>query len=140
MPETRERDGSVRRYHHIGGEQVASALGEWFDSHNPTTRETLYAAARGDAQDVDRAVTAARRTFEDPRWRDLSQTKRGHLLHGLGDLLAENAEDLALTETLDTGCAKCAVRWPGCRSTTSISPGWPTRSRATSSPPPPAPC
>ena len=64
MPET--STGTVRRHHHIGGEQVEPASGEWFDSHNPATRETLYAAARGDARDVDRAVTVARRTFEDP--------------------------------------------------------------------------
>ena len=95
--------GVVRWHHHIGGRQVAPASGEWFDSHNPTTRETLYAAARGDAQDVDRAVNVARRTFEHSRWRDLSQTKRGHLLRRLGDLIAENAEELARTETLDTG-------------------------------------
>jgi acyl-CoA reductase-like NAD-dependent aldehyde dehydrogenase len=63
MPET---SGVVRLYHHIGGEQVTPASGEWFDSHNPTNRETLYAAARGDARDVDRAVAAARRTFEHP--------------------------------------------------------------------------
>jgi aldehyde dehydrogenase (NAD+) len=101
MPET--SPVTVRLHHHIDGEQVMPASGEWFDSHNPTTRETLYAAARGDPQDIDRAVTAARRTFEHPRWRDLSQTKRGHLLRRLGDLIAENAEELARTETLDTG-------------------------------------
>ena len=101
MPET--STGTVRRHHHIGGELVTPASGEWFDSHNPANRETLYAAARGDAQDVDRAVTAARRTFEDPRWRDLSQTKRGHLLRRLGDLIAEHAEELARTESLDNG-------------------------------------
>ena len=101
MPET--STGTVRRHHHIGGEQVEPASGEWFESHNPATRETLYAAARGDARDVDRAVTVARRTFDDPRWRDLSQTKRGHLLRRLGDLIAENAEELARTESLDNG-------------------------------------
>ncbi len=93
----------VRRHHHIAGEQVAPASGAYFDSHNPATRETLYAAARGDATDVDRAVTAARRAFEDPRWRDLSQTKRGLLLRRLGDLVAQNAEELARTESLDNG-------------------------------------
>lgn len=94
---------TIRRSHHIGGEQVAPASGAWFDSTNPATRETLYAAARGDATDVDRAVRAARATFEDPRWRDLSQTRRGHLLRRLGDLIAENAEELARTESLDNG-------------------------------------
>ena len=92
-----------RRHHHVGGEQVEPASGAWFDSHNPATCEPLYAAARGDATDVDRAVTAARGVFEDPRWRDLSQTRRGHLLRRLGDLIGENAEELARTESLDNG-------------------------------------
>lgn len=101
MPET--TTAPTRRFHHIGGEQVEPASGAWFDSHNPATRETLYAAARGDATDVDRAVTAARRTFEDPRWRDLSQTARGRLLRRLGDLIGENVEELARAESLDNG-------------------------------------
>ncbi|MFF1358290.1 aldehyde dehydrogenase [Streptomyces sp. NPDC058297] len=89
--------------HFIGGARVAPASGEYFDSTNPATREVLYRAARGDAADIDRAVAAARNAFEDPRWRDLSQTRRGHLLRRLGDLIAENAEDLARMETQDNG-------------------------------------
>ncbi|WP_428936054.1 aldehyde dehydrogenase [Streptomyces sp. ACT015] len=89
--------------HVIGGEQAEPASGAYFESTNPATREVLYRAARGDAADVDRAVAAARSAFEDPRWRDLSQTRRGHLLRRLGELIAENAEELARTETLDNG-------------------------------------
>ncbi|MCH5671643.1 aldehyde dehydrogenase [Streptomyces gilvus] len=89
--------------HLIGGEPVEPASGEYFESTNPATREVLYRAARGDAADVDRAVAAARSAFEDPRWRDLSQTRRGHLLRRLGELIAENAEELARAETLDNG-------------------------------------
>lgn len=91
------------RLHHIGGEQVEPSSGQWFESTNPATRETIYRAGRGDATDVDRAVRAARRTFEDPRWRDLSQTRRGHLLRRLGDLVAEHADELARMESLDNG-------------------------------------
>lgn len=89
--------------HFIGGERVEPASGEYFESTNPATREVLYQAARGDSADIDRAVAAARGAFEDPRWRDLSQTRRGHLLRRLGDLIAENAEELARMETLDNG-------------------------------------
>src|SRR5689334_23350707 len=92
-----------RHDHHIGGQRVAPASGEYFPSTNPATGEVLYAAARGNAEDVSRAVTAARAAFEDPRWRDLSQTKRGHLLRRLGDLVGEHAEELARMETLDNG-------------------------------------
>ncbi|MFJ8464049.1 aldehyde dehydrogenase [Streptomyces swartbergensis] len=89
--------------HFIDGAWAEPATGEYFESTNPATREVLYRAARGNAADIDRAVAAARKAFEDPRWRDLSQTRRGHLLRRLGDLIAENAEDLARGETLDNG-------------------------------------
>lgn len=48
-------------------------------------------------------MRAARAAFDDPRWRDLSQTRRGHLLRRLADLVAENADELARMETLDNG-------------------------------------
>ncbi|MGW4824732.1 aldehyde dehydrogenase [Streptomyces sp. NPDC004227] len=89
--------------HFIGGTRVEPASGEYFQSTNPATREVLYRAARGGAADIERAVAAAKKAFEDPRWRDLSQTRRGHLLRRLGDLIAENAEDLARMETQDNG-------------------------------------
>ncbi|MEU7488606.1 aldehyde dehydrogenase [Streptomyces sp. NPDC042319] len=89
--------------HFIGGTWVEPASGEYFESTNPATRQPLYRAARGNAADMDRAVAAANAAFEDPRWRDLSQTRRGHLLRRLGDLIAENAEDLARMESQDNG-------------------------------------
>ncbi|MEV6592322.1 aldehyde dehydrogenase [Streptomyces acidicola] len=89
--------------HFIGGTWVEPSSGEYFESTNPATREVLYRAARGNATDIQRAVSAAREAFEDPRWRDLSQTRRGHLLRRLGDLIAQNAEDLARMETRDNG-------------------------------------
>ncbi|MFC6066414.1 aldehyde dehydrogenase [Streptomyces ochraceiscleroticus] len=89
--------------HFIGGRWVEPASGEYFESTNPATRQVLYRAARGNAADIDRAVAAAKEAFEDPRWRDLSQTRRGHLLRRLGDLIAENAEELARMETQDNG-------------------------------------
>ncbi|TMU97160.1 aldehyde dehydrogenase [Streptomyces sp. DASNCL29] len=92
-----------RHDHYIAGEWTAPAEGGYFASVNPATAEPWYEAARGTAADVDRAVDAARTAFEDPRWRDLSQTRRGRLLRNLGDLIGEHAERLARTETLDNG-------------------------------------
>ncbi|MEV6700355.1 aldehyde dehydrogenase [Streptomyces sp. NPDC051453] len=89
--------------HFIGGTWVEPAEGEYFDSTDPATRRTLYRAARGTAADVDRAVTAAQDAFADPHWRDLSQTRRGHLLRRLGEVIAENADELALMESRDNG-------------------------------------
>ena len=48
-------------------------------------------------------MSAARTAFESDRWRDLTPTKRGHLLRRLGDLIGERAETLAQIETSDNG-------------------------------------
>ena len=94
----------AERYDHfIGGQYVAPIEGEYFESTNPATLEVLYSAARGTAGDVHAAVTAAGRAFEDASWRDLSPTRRGHLLRRLGDLIGENAEELARMESEDNG-------------------------------------
>ncbi len=92
-----------RREHFIDGRSVAPIEGEYFESVNPTTGKAFYEAARGTAADVDAAVGAAQAAFENPAWRDLSQTRRGRLLRRLGDLIGENADLLARTETLDNG-------------------------------------
>jgi acyl-CoA reductase-like NAD-dependent aldehyde dehydrogenase len=93
-----------RRYEHfINGEWVPPSSGEYFDSTNPATLDVLYRAARGNEADVDRAVSAAAAAFENPAWRDLSQTRRGHLLRRLGDLVGEHADELARMESEDNG-------------------------------------
>lgn len=89
--------------HFVDGKPLEPDSGTYFESTNPATREVIYEAARGNAADVDAAVRSAWSAFEDSRWRDLSQTKRGHLLRKLGDLVAENAEELARSESLDNG-------------------------------------
>ena len=92
------------RYDHfINGQYVAPVEGAYFESTNPATLETLYSAARGTAADVDAAVQAADQAFHDPQWRDLSPTKRGHLLRCLGDLVGQHAEELARMESQDNG-------------------------------------
>jgi len=94
---------SERYDHFINGQYAAPVEGAYFESTNPATLETLYSAARGTAADVDAAVQAAGQAFHDPRWRDLSPTKRGHLLRRLGDLVGEHAEELARMESQDNG-------------------------------------
>jgi (Z)-2-((N-methylformamido)methylene)-5-hydroxybutyrolactone dehydrogenase len=94
----------TRQYDHfIDGKWVPPAEGSHFESTNPATLEVLYTAARGGKADVEAAVRAARNAFENPLWRDLSQTRRGHLLRKLGDLVGEHAEELARAETEDNG-------------------------------------
>jgi (Z)-2-((N-methylformamido)methylene)-5-hydroxybutyrolactone dehydrogenase len=88
---------------YVGGEWLDPAGGELIETFNPTTGQPWALIADGGPEDVDRAVAAARRAFEDPAWRDLTQTKRGALLRRLGDLVGERAGELAEIETRDNG-------------------------------------
>jgi phenylacetaldehyde dehydrogenase len=59
--------------------------------------------AEGDAEDIDRAVRAARRAFEDGPWAHMTPSDRGRIVWRIGDLILEHAEELAQLETLDNG-------------------------------------
>src|SRR6202166_797 len=76
-----------------------------FDTTNPATGEVLTQIAEASAADVDRAVEAARRAFEDRNgpWRKMSASERGRLIWRLADLLEENIDEFAELETLDNG-------------------------------------
>src|SRR5215470_10212371 len=76
-----------------------------FDTINPATGEVLTQIAEASKQDVDRAVEAARRAFEDRggAWRKMSASDRGRLIWKLADLLEKNIDELAELETLDNG-------------------------------------
>jgi aldehyde dehydrogenase (NAD+) len=87
----------------IGGAHVDAASGETFDSVNPTTGEAWAQHARAGAEDVDRAVRAARAAFESEAWRSLSPTRRGRLMMRLADRIAERAEEIAQVEVRDNG-------------------------------------
>jgi aldehyde dehydrogenase (NAD+) len=87
----------------IDGQWNASS--KTFATVNPATGEVLNQIAEASAGDVDRAVDAARRAFEDRSgpWRKLSTSERGRLLWNLADLVEKNIDELAELETLDNG-------------------------------------
>ena len=87
----------------IAGEWCDAKSGETFESTNPFTGKAWAQVPRAAVDDVDHAVTAARAAFENADWRDLNATQRGALLHRLGDLVAEHADELAELETRDNG-------------------------------------
>lgn len=74
-----------------------------FDSIDPSTGEVWAQMPRASADDVDRAVRAAHRAFDDPSWASLTASARGKLLYRLADLVAQHAPRLAELETRDTG-------------------------------------
>src|SRR5262245_11740916 len=74
----------------IDGQWQDSASGETFATLNPATEETLAQVPRGNAQDIDRAVRAARRAFDaDSPWRRMTPSDRGRMIHHIGDLILE---------------------------------------------------
>src|SRR5437868_1574168 len=85
--------------------------GQWlegskkFETINPATGEVLTQVAEASAQDVDRAVAAARKAFDDRSgaWRKMSASERGRLIWRLADLVEKNIDELAELETLDNG-------------------------------------
>ncbi|HVM16825.1 MAG TPA: aldehyde dehydrogenase [Gaiellaceae bacterium] len=87
----------------IGGEEVPAASGATFGALNPTTGETWATHAEAGADDVDRAVSAARAAFGSEAWRSLTPTRRGRLMMRLADLIGERAEELAAIEVADNG-------------------------------------
>jgi acyl-CoA reductase-like NAD-dependent aldehyde dehydrogenase len=87
----------------IGGRWVDAADGKTFDSIDPATGEVLAQVAQAGAEDVDRAVAAARKSFDARVWRDLPPAERAKVLWRVGDLVEENAQELAELDSLDNG-------------------------------------
>ncbi len=87
----------------IGGRWVPAASGETFSVENPATEAELSHVAKGGAEDIDRAVKAARGDFEDGRWRRVNPSDRGKLLWSLADWIEERTEEFAQLESLDNG-------------------------------------
>ncbi|MEZ4562741.1 MAG: aldehyde dehydrogenase family protein [Thermomicrobiales bacterium] len=87
----------------IDGEWTPAASGETFEVFDPATGEVLARVAAGGAEDIDRAVRAARRAFDDGPWRTMKPSERGRIMQRLAQLMEEHGEELAELESLDNG-------------------------------------
>src|SRR5258708_4907219 len=87
----------------IGGKRVAAASGKTFDTIDPSTGEVLAKVAEGGAEDIDRAVAAARKAHESGVWRDLPPAERAKALWRIGDLIEEHLLEFAQLDSLDNG-------------------------------------
>ncbi len=87
----------------IDGERVTARAGETFDCVSPIDGRVLTPVARGRAEDVDAAVAAARRAFEEGRWAHQSPAQRKRVLQQFAERILAAREELALLETLDMG-------------------------------------
>ena len=86
----------------IGGQWVDALSGRTFDSVNPATGKVIAQLAEGAAEDVDRAVAAARTAFEGP-WSKFKPFDRQALMLAIADTVERRFDDLAVLETLDMG-------------------------------------
>ena len=87
----------------INGQWIDAASGKTFETPNPATGATLANVAEGDAEDIDRAVQAARKAFDEGPWSRMTPSERGRIIWRIGDLILQNAEELAQLESLDNG-------------------------------------
>ena len=93
---------SITQYKNfVGGEWVESTSGETMEVVNPSTGETIGEVPRGTADDVERAVEAAKKAWSE--WRDKTPKDRMELLLKLADLIDEHADELAQLESRNVG-------------------------------------
>jgi aldehyde dehydrogenase len=90
------------RYDHwIGGEYVAPASGRYFENPSPVNGKTFCEVARGDADDIERALDAAHGAARS--WGKTSATERANILNKIADRMEDNLEMLAVAETWENG-------------------------------------
>ena len=86
----------------IDGEFVPPSTGKYFDSINPSNEETLTEVGLSAEADVDRAVKAARRAFNET-WGRFSGRERGKYIYRIARIIQEKSRELAVLETMDGG-------------------------------------
>jgi len=94
----------------IGGKWVAAKSGKTFETINPANEEVLALVAEGDKADVDEAVKAARKAFDDGKWPSLNPHQRARALFAIADQIDKHADELAELESLDNGKALTQAR------------------------------
>jgi acyl-CoA reductase-like NAD-dependent aldehyde dehydrogenase len=95
----------------IDGEHVPAADGRTLETRNPATGEVLTDVAWAGSEDVNRAVGAARRSFDDGRFRNIDPIERGKLLLKLAELIERDQDELAALESIDNGKPKWLALW-----------------------------
>ncbi|MDT8411759.1 MAG: aldehyde dehydrogenase family protein [Vicingaceae bacterium] len=86
----------------IGGKWVKPSSGKYFDTVNPATEEKLASIAEANDKDVDKAVKAARKAYNEV-WSKIPASERGKYIYRIARLIQERAREFAVIETLDGG-------------------------------------
>uniref|UniRef100_A0A1J3JN91 aldehyde dehydrogenase (NAD(+)) n=1 Tax=Noccaea caerulescens TaxID=107243 RepID=A0A1J3JN91_NOCCA len=87
----------------IDGNFVDSASGKTFPTLDPRTGEVIAHVAEGDAEDINRAVKAARKAFDEGPWPKMTAYERSRIMLRFADLVEKHSEELASLESWDNG-------------------------------------
>jgi phenylacetaldehyde dehydrogenase len=87
----------------IDGRFVSAASGKTFPVFNPATGEVITRVPEAEAEDVNRAVAAARRAFDEGPWPRMSPSERGRILWRVAELIEKHNDEFAEIESLDNG-------------------------------------
>jgi acyl-CoA reductase-like NAD-dependent aldehyde dehydrogenase len=122
----------VAGQHHllIGSERVPASDGRTLATLDPSSGHEIALVAHGGAEDVARAVAAAREAFENGPWATLAPSARGQLLAMLADAVEAHQEELAQIESLDNGKPVKLARYVDVFGTIAhlrYFAGWPTK-------------
>ena len=109
-PKVREWLAGVRPHLLIDNEWVPARSGHTFETINPASEQVLATVAAGEAADIDAAVAAARRAFEEGPWSRMGPADRARLLRRFAGLMEEHADELAELESLDNGMTLSTAR------------------------------
>jgi phenylacetaldehyde dehydrogenase len=126
----------------IDGAWVESTGSRRLATHDPSSGREIASLVDASDEDVDRAVAAARRAFDDGRWTGLPPAARERFIHRLADLIEANADELAELEAIDNGKPKhmaAHVDIPGAIAQFRYMAGWATKVGGTHSDPSGAP-
>ncbi|KAL5199297.1 hypothetical protein ABZP36_020500 [Zizania latifolia] len=87
----------------IDGKFVDSASGKTFPTLDPRTGEVIAHVSEGDSEDIDRAVLAARKAFDEGPWPKMTAYERSRILFRFADLIEKHNDEIAALETWDNG-------------------------------------
>ncbi|WP_039042211.1 aldehyde dehydrogenase family protein [Sporosarcina sp. ZBG7A] len=88
---------------YIDGDYQPAISGKTFNVINPATEEVIAQVSEAQTEDIDVAVAAARKAFDEGEWTKMDTAERSHLIYKFANLLEENREELAQLEALDNG-------------------------------------
>jgi phenylacetaldehyde dehydrogenase len=118
----------------IDGKLVPAASGKTFAVYNPATGAVIANVPEADKADVNHAVAAARRAFDDGRWANVGAAGRGKMLWKLADLIERDLEELAELESIDNGKPYAVARVADLPLAVDMFRGWATKITGTTIP------